>query len=388
MAAMTSLVALSIDAVLPALPDIASHLGVLQSNQRQLVITYLFLGLAVGTLVYGPVSDSFGRKRPVYFGFALFAAGTLISLFANSFSMMLFGRVLQGIGIAGPRIVSNAIVRDMYRGRDMARVMSLVMVVFILVPALAPIIGQAVMKLGGWQAIFVLFLILTIIVVIWFGVRQPETLDSEHRKPLSFFNIVANAAIVLRNPVAMGYTISSGLILGAFIGYLNSAQQILQELYNLGDRFPLYFASIALFIGFSSYINSRLVIRFGMRYLSGLAIGAICLMSVTYILYTVTYDGVPPLETLLLYLGLTFFCVGILFGNFNALALEPKEFGRIAGVAAAVVGSLSTLIAVPLGGMIGHLYNETVFPLLIGFTLLGVSTVIVMTMAEKYRQPD
>ena len=193
---------------------------------------------------------------------------------------------------------------------------------------------------------------------------------------------------MLKHPVALGYTLSTGLILGAFIGYLNSAQQILQEMYALGDRFPLYFAIIALFIGFSSWVNSRLVMHLGMKKLSWIAVSAILAFSVVYLIFAWQYQGEPPLMTLLLYLGGTFFCVGITFGNFNALALEPAEFGAVAGVASAVIGSVSTFIAVPLGGLIGHFYDGTILPLTVGFLLTGLLTLLAMFLTERYRPTD
>ncbi|MCB1755390.1 MAG: multidrug effflux MFS transporter [Gammaproteobacteria bacterium] len=385
MATMTSLVALSIDAMLPALPQMGQDLGVANENDRQLVVSVLFLGLAIGTFVYGPVSDTTGRKKPIYVGILLFIAGTLICMFASDFNVMLFGRLLQGIGAAGPRIVSIALIRDIYAGRAMAKIMSLVMVVFILVPALAPLLGQAVMLLGGWRAIFVMFLLLALLILVWFGLRQTETLTREKRKPFALKSIGHAVLVVIKNPIALGYTLSSGFVFGAFIGYLSSSQQILQELYELGERFPVFFAVIALFLGLASYVNSTLVMKFGMRNLSRLALGGICVFSSGFLIYALVSGGQPPLWSLMVYLGATFFCVGMLFGNFNALALEPQELGEIAGVASAVVGSLSTLIALVLGGLIGKFYDGSVIPLVSGFAVLGLITALTMMLAEKRR---
>ena len=382
---MTSLVALSIDAMLPALPEMAQQLGVADENDRQLVISFLFLGLAFGTFVYGPVSDSVGRKKPIYAGILLFIAGTLICTFAGNYDMMLFGRLLQGAGAAGPRIVSIALIRDLYAGRAMAQIMSMVMVVFILVPALAPLLGQGMMMIGGWRAIFVMFLLLALLILVWFGLRQAETLVPKKRSIFSLTKVGLAVISVVKNPVALGYTLASGFVFGAFIGYLNSSQQILQELYDLGDRFPVYFAAIALFIGLASYANSKLVMEFGMRSLSWMALTGICVLSGAYLVYAVVSGGQPPLLSLMIYLGANFFCVGVLFGNFNALALEPEELGEIAGVASAVVGSISTLIALLLGGLIGRLYDGSVIPLVGGFVLLGLITAVTMFISEKKR---
>ena len=265
MALMISLVALSIDAMLPALPDIGRDLGVEKENDTQLVITALFLGLAAGQMLYGPLSDSTGRKPAIFAGVVLFIAGCLLSVFATSFTVMLLGRVLQGFGAAAPRIVTIALVRDQYEGRTMARIMSLVMAAFILVPALAPGVGQVILMVANWRAIFGVLLALAVIALVWFGIRQPETLAHDRRMPFSPGRIALAVRETCVSRVAFGYTIASGLIFGAFVGYLNSAQQIFQKQYALGAQFPLYFAVLALSIGGASYVNARLVMRLGMR---------------------------------------------------------------------------------------------------------------------------
>lgn len=384
-ALMTSLIALAIDAMLPALPQMGEEFAVTAVNDRQLIISYLFFGTAIGTFIYGPWSDAKGRKVPVYAGILLFCAGTLVCLFAESYNVLLAGRVLQGIGVAGPRIVSIAIVRDLYSGREMAKIMSMVMVVFIMVPALAPMLGQFVLLLGSWRLIFIVLLLLALLVLLWFGVRQVETLRPENRQIFSFRGLKNSVMTVLGHPIALGYTLASTMIFGAFIGYLSSAQQILQELYQLGDNFPYYFAVIALFIGASSYVNAQLVIRHGMLKLSSLALAGLCVSSTIFLLVAYIADGVPALYYFLIYIAITFFCVGILFGNFNAMALEPDELGKIAGVAAAVVGSISTLLAIPLGATIGGYYNETVIPLILGFTVLGLVAALIVYQTEKRR---
>ena len=384
MALLISLVALSIDAMLPALPEIGRDLGVQRSNDNQLIISVLFLGLAAGQMIYGPLSDSTGRKPAIYLGLVLFIAGCLLSIFATSFSAMLAGRFLQGIGAGGPRIVIVALVRDCYEGRAMARIMSFVMAVFILVPALAPALGQAILLVAHWRAIFVSFLVLAVTGFAWFALRQPETLTPDRRKPFSPRGIGLAVVETCTNRIAFGYTIAAGLIFGAFIGYLASAQQIFQELYGLGRLFPLYFAVLALSIGSASYVNARLVMRLGMRFLSDRALLVLCGLSVAFFVATAVLSGQPPLWALMAYLMIAFFCIGILFGNFNSLAMQ--SVGHIAGVAAAVVGSLTTFISLALGTAIGQGYNGTVLPLVGGFALLGLGSLGVMRWAEAGRQ--
>jgi len=264
---MMSLTALSIDAMLPALPQIGSDLNVQSVNERQLVVSTIFLGLAIGQLFFGPLSDKTGRKPAIYGGYAIYIAGSLLCLFAINFPMMLFGRLLQGVGVSAPRAVTLALVRDQYGGREMAQVMSFIMTVFILVPMIAPSMGQAILLFAGWRTIFGSFVLLAFITLAWFAVRMPETLAPENRASFSLQRIIRTTIEILKIRTSLGYTVSAGLISGAFIGYLNSSQQIFQEQYALGERFPLYFAVISLSMGLASFLNARLVMRFGMRFL-------------------------------------------------------------------------------------------------------------------------
>ena len=380
MAMMMALAALSTDAMLPALRNIGGDLAVERENSTQLIVSFLFLGLAAGQIAYGPVSDSVGRKPAIYAGYVLYVAGCLLSIFAAHFNVMLAGRLLQGVGIAGPRSITLALVRDQYEGRAMARVMSFVMMVFILVPVIAPSFGQAILLVASWRAIFGALLALALLTVVWFAVRQPETLPENHRIPFSIQRIWKAVVEICTHRLAFGYTLGAGLVSGAFMGYLNSAQQIFQEQYGLGTRFPLYFAVIALAIGGASFTNGRLVMRYGMRSLSGWSVLALVVLSIAFSLFAFVVGGHPPLPALMVYLMASFFCVGILFGNLNALAMEP--LGHIAGVGAAVVGSLSTFIAVPLGTVIGQGYNGTVLPLVGGFAVLSALSMGVMRWAE------
>ena len=377
---MMSLTALSIDAMLPALPQIGADLQVQSANSRQLVVSTIFLGIAFGQLFFGPLSDKTGRKPAIYAGLTLYIAGSLLCIFSLSFPMMLAGRLLQGAGVSAPRAVGLALVRDRYEGRAMARVMSFVMTIFILVPMIAPMMGQAILLFSGWRTIFGSFVLLAVITLIWFSLRMPETLSPENRAPFSLRRIVKVAVEIIKIRPALGYTVIAGFVSGAHLGYLNSAQQIFQEQYDLGELFPIFFALVALSIGLASFLNARLVMRFGMRSLvrwSLLIILGLSAVSLTVALLT---GGQPPLLFLMVYLMLTFFCVGILFGNNNALAMQP--LGRMAGIGAAVVGSLSTFISVPLGIIIGQSYNGTILPFVIGMGILAGFSLVVARWAE------
>jgi len=387
MATLTALAAMSIDMVLPALPSIGASLGVEHPNDNQLVVSLLFLGFGVGQLFYGPLSDSVGRKPAAFAGLTLFSAGCVLALTSRSFPMMLAGRFLQGIGVAGPRTITLALVRDRFEGREMARVMSLITVVFILVPVVAPAIGQTVLAVSGWRAIFGVYLATGLVATIWFALRQEETLPSERRIPLALGRIAAATREVVGHRQSIGYTVASGLIFGALLGYLSSAQQILQQQYALGPRFPLFFAMVAIAIGAASFANASLVIRYGMRMLANLSLRGIFLVSVVFAAFAATSSGHPPLWWLMAYLMTSFFGIGLLFGNLNALAMQP--LGHIAGTGAAIVGATSMLISLVLGTWIGQSYNGTVLPLVIGFAALSACAMLVSWWAESgAHQPD
>ena len=380
-AMMTAIIALAIDAMLPALPNIGQDLGVQRENNSQLVISTLFLGLALGQLIFGPLSDSAGRKPPIFIGFALFIVGCLMSLFAPNFATMLAGRFLQGLGVSAPRSVSLALVRDLYEGDKMAEVMSYVMTVFILVPMIAPAYGQFIMGLASWRAIFTSFIILAVLTSLWFALRQGETLSKDKRRPFSFKQIYSASKEIISTRAALGYTLAAGFISGAFLGYLNSAQQIFQDQYKLGNLFPLYFAIISLSLGAASFINARLVTRYGMKRLATTSLNVMTLFSVAGFIIALIQAGNPPLWQFMIYLLLTFFCVGILFGNLNALAMQP--LGHIAGIGAAIVGALSTFISIPLGTWIGLSFNNTILPLIAGLAILGAISVGVVWWVQN-----
>ena len=320
---MMSLTALSIDTMMPALPQIGSELSLQNANDRQLIISMIFLGIAVGQLFFGPLSDRTGRKPAVYMGYVIYISGSLLAIFATSFPMMLAGRLLQGIGVSAPRAVTLAIVRDRYAGRIMARVMSFVMTVFILVPMMAPSLGQAIMGFSGWRGIFVSFIFIALTTLLWFALRMPETLAPEQRAPFSLRHMVDATLFIVKDRTALGYTVSAGLVSGAFLGYLNSAQQIFQEQYALGEFFPILFGIISISIGLASFLNARLVMYFGMRFLVKWPLRIILGLAIVALIVTQLTAGQPPLWLVMAYLMLTFFCIGLLFGNQNALAMEP-----------------------------------------------------------------
>jgi MFS transporter, DHA1 family, multidrug resistance protein len=360
------------------------ELGAVDPNSRQYIITSFFAGMTLGTLIYGPWSDSIGRKPAIYAGLALYAVGSLMCLFSTSFDVMLIGRFVQGFGAASPRIVSIAMVRDGSAGAAMAKVMSFVMSVFMLVPILAPSIGQLVLFVASWRFIFAGFLTMGVIAGVWLWLRQPETLPREHRSPLSLSALSAAASEVIRHPVTMGYTLGVGCIFGSFICYLGTSQQIFAEQYGQGELFAVWFGVFAVAIAVAMILNAKLVMRYGMRNLSKWALRASIVLSATFLMAGFLMNGHPPLWMLGAYLFANFFCSGILFGNYNSLALEPM--GRIAGMAAAISGALSSLIAIVTGTYIGQLYDGTVIPLAGGFTVLGLLAFVLTEWAERSKR--
>jgi DHA1 family bicyclomycin/chloramphenicol resistance-like MFS transporter len=373
MAGLMSIVALSIDAVLPALPTIGNYLSSVSDTENQKLITSMFLGLGAGQLIFGPLSDSFGRKPMVFFGFGIFVIASIICITTRSFEMMLFGRVLQGIGLSSPRTMSIAIVRDSFSGDYMAKILSIVVMTFILVPVIAPMLGQFLLLQFGWKSIFFVNLVFGFLIILWFWKRQPETLHDEHKKSfrLSIFKTGTIAFFKIKSAVI--YTLLSGFITGSFMVYLSTSQQIFQVQYNLGEYFPYIFASLAIAIGLATYLNSTLVMRFGMKNLVNLALIAFVSISVIYIILF-GFENNPSFEILLLFFTLQFASVAFLFGNLRALAMEPM--GHIAGIGSALNGFISTVMAVPIANYIGSFVKDSVAPLFLGFLVCGLISLV------------
>jgi len=384
-ALLTSLMALGTDAMLPALPEIGVALGVVDANRTQLMVSVFFLGTGIGQLMFGPFSDYLGRKFAILFGLVLFSIGCVVSYFAQSFEIMLAGRLLQGFGVAGPRIGSIAMVRDLYRGREMARVMSFVMVVFILVPAIAPLLGQTIMQQFGWRSVFLAFIVFGGIAFVWMALGQGETQSAENRHRFSWADLGQSILIVLTNRQTMAFAGIGGLTFSALVVYLSSAEQIFHDIFDTGELFPLFFAIMALAIGASSFANAHLVMRVGMQKLISRALMSMIFMSIIYLLVVTLMPNAQILPVFLAWGIMTFFSVGLLFGNMNALAMEPM--GKNAGVAAAVVGAMTTLVGVGAGVPLAQLYNGTTTPLVASFMLLGVLSLIGMYYGTRLRQP-
>ncbi len=379
MALLMSVVAISIDAMLPALGVIGKDLQVSHPNHVQYIIGFIFIGMATGQLLCGPLSDALGRKKVLYLGIGFYLAGSVICFFASDFRFLLIGRLIQGLGVAGPYVSAISIVRDKFSGRDMARVMSFVMMIFIMVPAIAPSIGQAILLLASWRYIFLLYIIYSITVGLWLFFRLEETLPVEKRIPFKVSAFIQGFREVFRSRVTICYTLCMGICFGSFIGYLNSAQQIFQVQFGTGKMFTVYFGGLALLFGVASLLNSRVVEKLGMRYICRRS--TLCIIITSIIFLLVNQMAEVRLWMFLVYAGILFLCFGLMFGNLNSIAMEPM--GHIAGIASAVTGSLSSGISMVLGAIIGQLYNNTLIPIASGFFILGILSLLIMIYADS-----
>jgi len=310
----------------------------------------------------------------------IFAAGSVLSLVTGNFQLLLLGRVLQGLGSASSRAVTVAMVRDIYSGRDMARVMSIIMGAFIFVPIVAPIIGQAILTFGHWRHIFTLFLIVATLGTIWMHFRLSETLPSDKRRLFKFNTLWQSVREVMSNRITRGYLFCSGFVFGGLVGYLNSAQQIFQDYYDTGSWFPLYFSCTALAVGCASFVNSRIVKRYGMRKITRYAFIGMAITSAVFMMICLL-QAYMPLPWFMVYAVIMFFCMGLLFGNINSIAMEPM--GHIAGVASAVIGALSSVMSLVIGGIIGLSFNMTLLPLSIGFLVTATAGLLTQILVEK-----
>jgi DHA1 family bicyclomycin/chloramphenicol resistance-like MFS transporter len=380
MALLTSIAALSIDIMLPGLAVMGRDLGVDNINHTTLIITAFFFGMAFGQLAVGPLADSFGRKPVVLGGYALFMLGCLLSMVCESWALMVFARVLQGVAAAAPRVLAVAIVRDQYKGRMMARIMSIIMAVFILIPIIAPLLGQVLIYLGGWRVTFAGLIAVALPTAWWFHKSIAETLPAPHRRPFTLRVIGEGLVQICRSRVTVVYMLAMGFIVGPFIGYLGSARQIFQDIFGVGDMFVIYFAAGSVSAGVASLVNARLVMRHGMRRLTGIAITMLTGLSAGLWGWA-ALGGDVGFGMFMGWQIATIFCIGMIFGNVQALAMEP--LGHIAGLGAAIFGAVSTFVALPLSWMVSGYFDGTIIPLVRGFAVMGGITLVMMLVAGR-----
>lgn len=383
LAMIFAVIAFSIDSMLPALPEIAAALTPDNANRAQLVLTSFVGGLGVGLLVGGPLSDALGRKPVIIAGFALYALAAVAAIFADSLELLLVARFVQGLGAAAPRIVALAMVRDLYQGREMARITSFVMMIFILVPAVAPSIGAVIIHFVGWRGVFGSFVVMALIGSLWLHLRRAETLPPAARRPLSLAGLAASAREVLGDRQVQLVTLVMTLGFGQMFALLSSAQQLFVETYDKGSEFPLWFAGMALLSGTGTVLNARYVVRLGMR---RIVVAAYWMqVVVSGVMVVLVFGGLLPealrFPAFFSWAVSVFFMAGVTFGNLNAMALQRK--GHVAGMAASVVGAVSTLGAVLIAAPVGQLYDGTVRPILLATLVCSAAAALLMRRVHE-----
>ena len=384
MAALMASNALAIDAMLPALPSIGESLGVADDNKRQLVITAYLLGFGVAQLLWGPLADRFGRKKLLATALVLYGGFGLVAGLASSFTLLLAARALQGVAAAASRVLVVAIVRDRYQGPAMARVMSLVMIVFMIVPVLAPAFGQGVLAIGEWRHIFIGLGVYGAVLAVWMLLRLPETLTEENRRPLSIGRIGEAFWTTLRNRQSIGNTLAQTLLMGALFSFINSVQQIVFDVFHRPELMALVFALIAGPMAFSSYANSRLVMRLGSRKILLMALSVFTGMAAFHLLVASTFGENIWLFVLLQ--AMTMACFGLIGANAGALAMEP--LGHIAGTASSLQGVITTVGGALIGFATGQSFNGSTIPFLIGFTSCGGAALLMSAWANRLPSRD
>lgn len=381
MALLMALNALAIDIMLPGLQEIGASLGVESENHRQYVISAYLIGFAFAQLLYGPVSDRFGRRIPMFVGLGIYVVSSLAAILVPSFTVLLVLRFVQGVGSAAMRVITVSIVRDIFGGRAMAEVMSLIMMVFMVVPVMAPGIGQVVMIFGDWHLIFVFMAVMAAAVWAWMYFRLPETLHEDDVRPFTVRSVLQGFRIVLTDRVALCYTLASTFIFGALFGFINSAQQIYVGIYELGVWFPVAFAAVAAFMALSSFVNARLVGRFGMRRLSHGALLGFLGVNALWLVLTLLWPTHLPFALFITLFAISMFQFGWIGSNFNSLAMEP--LGHVAGTASSVLGFMGTAGGTVVGAVIGQSFNGTALPLVLGFFSLSVIGLVFVLIAER-----
>lgn len=386
MAMLAATVALSIDAMLPALPQIAAELSPDDVNKVQLIVTSFVLGMGLGTFFSGPLSDTFGRKPVMLCGSAVYIVSAFIASRAESLEVLLIARVCQGLGASGPRVVAMAVIRDLYAGRGMAQIVSFVMIVFSLVPAIAPMLGAVVIEIWSWRAVFFGFIGFSAISAIWLALRLPETHAPERRRPFRFHALRSAVVEMFEHPVVRISIVVQSLCFGMLFAILSSVQQVFDITFGRGDTFPLWFGAVAIVSASSGFVNARLVMRLGMMYLVRAMLSVQVVLSAAMILVAVAaaYGHISNdiyFGTFVVWQISLFFQAGMTIGNLNAIAQEPM--GHIAGMAASVISSVATVLGVVLAAPVGLLFDGTPLPMSIGIFLQAVAAVILMHVMHR-----
>ncbi|WP_405053677.1 multidrug effflux MFS transporter [Sphingobium sp. MK2] len=371
--------ALSTDPMLPALPAISLDLAIPHPNDRQLIISLYFLGLGLGSLLFGVLSDRFGRKVVLASAMVLFILSSVACAMAESFMMLLIARTCAGFFAGASRVITVGIVRDQFRGDAMARVMSLIFAVFMLIPVMAPSFGQAILWFAPWRWIFWTLTILASLILLWMLVRMPETLRPENRMQITPRTLLTAVGTVMRTRSSIGYMLASGVVMGGLVGFILSVQQIFFDVFDAQRFFPIGFALIAGSTGVGSLINSRLVSRFGARRLSQGAL--VCFVLIALVHSGVIWAGHETLVTFMVLQAMTMMTVAFTASNFSAISMEP--FSKGAGIASSFQAFLTTALSSALGTVIGQAFNGTTLPLTLGMLVFGAISFLIVVWAER-----
>jgi DHA1 family bicyclomycin/chloramphenicol resistance-like MFS transporter len=378
-ASIMALNPLAMDMMLPALPNIASAFHIAVGNRLQMVLSTFLIGFGVGQFVMGPLSDRFGRRPVLLGGMTVYCIASVLAVAAPSFETLLLARALQGLCTSATRVIATSIVRDCYAGRRMASVMSLAMMVFIAVPVVAPSFGQAVMLLTQWRGIFIVLTVYGVLALIWSALRMPETLPKSERKSLAFRDVLGAFRQTVTNRQTLGYALAAGGVQGSLFAFVFSSQQVFTEIYKLGHYFPLAFSAIAIGIAVAGFLNARFVGRVGMRIIShGALVGFVAVAGTMLLAAKMQLLSLPLFMALA---ALMMFASGLTFANFTALAMEPQ--GHIAGTASSLYGSITTLLGIGIGTVIGQDYDGTLLPFATGFFLCTLAALAVVLLVEK-----
>ncbi len=380
-AALMATNALAIDSMLPALPVIAHSLGLSAANQQQWIVTAYLLGFGAAQILYGPLSDRFGRRAPLLVGLVIYACASVVAAQATTLEVLLFARVIQGLGSAATRVLAVSVVRDCYVGSRMAQVMSFSFIVFLAVPIIAPSVGQVVMLFGPWQSIFYGLAIFSSGVAIWLAVKLPETLHADDRLPIEVRRVLKAYRITLTDRLAVGYMLAMMMMLGGLFGFINSAQQIFAQVLGAPQLFTTVFALVASCMALSSLLNARIVQRVGTRRVSHVALCGFITCGVLHSL--IAAAGYETLWTFAMLQAGTMFCFGLVASNFGSLAMGP--LGHVAGTASSVQGFVTTFGGAAIGFLIGQSFDGTVLPLTIGFSCTGLAALAFVAFAENGR---
>lgn len=380
-ACLTSLTSISIDALLPGLRQIGADVGAAPPLSTQHIISLFILGMACGELLLGPLSDALGRKKALILGLCVYALGTVIAMTAGSLEMVILGRFVQGIGVSGPKIATRAMIRDQFEGDAMARVMSFMFTLFILVPMLAPALAQGIITVGGWRSVFAVYLGVAGLLGVWLAIRQPETLPPAKRIPFRPRLLVLNGWRILSNQRVTLLIVATGLVFGAQLVYLSTAADLFFDAYGIAETFPFYFAVLATGIGLASFLNAKLLQRFGSETMARYGFAGLAAAGLAMLVASGFWEGRPPLTVLMVLTFSAFFAIGVLFGNLNAMAM--RSLGQVAGLGASLIASGSSLIATLFAIILGAFYDGTTFTLSAGFLVAGVSALALAELAAR-----